>query len=280
MEVRSVGRAMAPEVSALMTRHFGLDEAFFRRMLDLGWGFGFDEIGKGLFDGGRLVGFFGLHHSRRAVRGREWRFTGMHGVVVDPEYRGAGTNLLTEHALADPEGNYIAWTANPAMDRRYRRAGFLPQDSEACLLWPGSAVATLAATPFLRSCSEAEFDGAVDAPTARIFRDHRETRFRQHLFRAFGRPLGLLTRRTYHERRFPVTELVFVNDPALLRRVFEPVRLRLHRRERTVALRLNPPELGFKPFLAQRVGGTYLYRSRHLGPGDFNPLYGELLVLG
>lgn len=280
VEVRSVGRAEAPEAAALMARHFGEDQAFFTRMLGLGWDFGFDEIGKGLFDGERLVGFFGLHHSRRTVRGQEWRFTGMHGVVVDPGYRGRGTNLLTEHALDDPDGNFIAWTANPAMDKRYRRAGFEPQDPDACLLWPGSTVLTLASTPFLRTSNSAEFDSAVDAATARIFRDHRGTRLREHLFRAFGRPLGLLTRRTYHERRFPVTELAFVNDPQLLRRVFEPVRLQLHRRERTVAMRINPLELGFTPPFARRVGGSYLYRSRHLGPGDFRALYGELLILG
>jgi GNAT superfamily N-acetyltransferase len=279
LEVATARRSMIPEIARLMDAHFKEDAAFFTRLVGLHWDFGYDEIGSVLTDAGRIVGFFGLHHSRRTVGGTERRFRAMFGVVVDPDYRGRGTSMMTEHALADPDGNYIAWTANPAMDRRYRKMGFQPQNEGAVLVWPGSTALSLAAAPFLRAATPEAFAQAAGPAEAKIFADHRGGLLREHLFTAFGRPLGLITRRIYHRKRHPVSELCHVNDPALLRRVFEPVRLRVHRRERTVALWMNPAETGFRPALAQPAGGAYLYRARDLGPGDFRALYGELLIL-
>lgn len=283
MEAVSARRAMIPEIIPLMATYFKENEAFFTRMVQLdverGWGFGRDTIGSVLVDGGRIVGFYGLHHSRRPVRGVGRDFLAMFGAVVDPAYRGRGTDMLVEHALGDREANYIAWTANPSMDRRYRRLGFLPQNDGAVLVWPGSTAWTLAAAPFLRRVAPEAFAAAADAATAKIFADHRGGVLREHLFLAFGRPLGLITRRIYHEKRHPVSELCFVNDPELLRRVFEPVRLRVHRRDRTVAMWLNPAETGFRPPFARPAPGQYLYRSPDLGPGEFRALYGELLIL-
>jgi GNAT superfamily N-acetyltransferase len=279
MEAVTARRAMIPEISALMATHFKENAAFFARLVNLDWGFGIDEIGSVLVADGRIVGYFGLHHSRRMVRGQERAFRAMFGVVVDPAFRGRGTSMMTEHALGDPGGNYVAWTANAAMDRRYRRLGFEAQNPEAVLVWPGSSVLTLPAAPFLRRVSPEAFAAAADAATAKVFADHRGGVLREHLFLAFGRPLGLITRRIYHEKRHPVSELCFVNDPELLRRVFEPVRLRVHLRDRTVAMWLNPAEIGFRPAFAQPAPGQYLYRSPDLGPGDFRALYGELLIL-
>ena len=271
---------MIPDIAALMAHHFQEDVPFFERILSLDWKFGFEEVGKALLDGARLVGFFGLHHSLRLIRGDVYRISAMHGVVVERAYRRRGTDLLTEAALSDPEGNYIAWTANSAMDKRYRRAGFRVQNADARLIWPGSTAQSLWTFPFLRASDQASFARAVDPSLAKLYEDHCGTRLNEHFFFAFGRPLGLITRRAYHKRKFPISEIAYVNDAALLRKVFEPVRLVIHRRERTVALKINPPELGFAPRFASPIPGTYLYKSAKLGPGDFNLLYGEILILG
>jgi len=63
-------RSMIPEIARLMDAHFKEDAAFFTRLVGLHWDFGYDEIGSVLTDDGRIVGYFGLHHSCRMVRGK------------------------------------------------------------------------------------------------------------------------------------------------------------------------------------------------------------------
>jgi GNAT superfamily N-acetyltransferase len=280
LQVQSATRAMVPEIAALMAQNFGRDENLFARLIAVDWGFGFDEIGKVLCDGPKIVGFFGLHHSLSRIRGKEYRITAMHGVAVDKAYRGRGTQMMTQHAVNIPGANYIAWTANAVMDKFYRRNGFHTQNPDACIVLPGTSPASLLAWPFLRRVNVAAFEAEIDPRVGRIFADHRGGLFSEHLFLAFGKPLGLIIRRTYIDRKHPVAELAYVNDATLLRRVFEPVRLIIHRRTRTVAMKVNPAEIGFVPALSRKVPGQYIYKSDTLGPGDFNLLYGELMFLG
>jgi GNAT superfamily N-acetyltransferase len=274
--------AMAGDIVPFLAQIFGGGQELWQQVIGLEWGFGEDEIGYAMVDGARIVGFFGLHHSVRTIRGRTLQISAMHSVAVHPDYRGGGTSALVEAALRDTDRHYVAWTANPAMMKRYLKAGFRAQNSERCIVFPGASLRTLATWPWLRSMSRAAFDAEVDDETRRIFRDHRGgKRMREHLFRAFGEPLGLIIRRAYDDqRRYPVSEIAFVNNPALLRRCFEPIRLTIHRRERTIAFQINPPELGFRPARAKPSPGVQIFRSPFLTAGDFNQLYGELLVVG
>lgn len=252
--------------------------AFLHRMLHGSFDPDPPDLGWMMEAGGRPVGFFGLVYKTRCWEGRAERFANIWGYCCLPDFRKDGAHKrLVREAVADPGLNYTGLTCTQRAFDIYRGLGFGWIDEQRVYSFPGTHPHTL--LPWPRRIGVDRFEALADPGTAALFREHRGHVLREFLFELGGRPLGLVCRRDYHQKRYPVLTVLHVSDKALFRRHFEAVKLACLREGRAAALSLVPHQVGFRPALSVPVPGLQVYKSTHLPREAFDALYSELLYL-
>jgi hypothetical protein len=268
----------------------GQSRAALRRVFDHPWGEK-ESMGYVLAAGDRVVGCLGVTFIRRLSEGRERRYGSATTWYVDPAYR-RHSRILLKAVLATPDTTLVALSASDHVARILEATGFEAMSRRRLFFHAWPLAGLLRRGPAIVNAPE-EVLAALSPAHARIHRDHLLVGCRTHLLREDGRTCFLVTRRRMEKgwflppilpgrlrrRRWPVSDVFHVSDPALAVRHWAALRRRICRQDRSLGLVVEEAFLdGYAPATAAAPHRLYAYP--HGTPRrDVDALYSELVLL-
>ena len=210
----------------------------FRRLFTYPWMKDKPDRGFVLTDEGRVVGYLGTVYADRMIRGRTERFCNLSSWGVLPEYRNHSLSLLYA-AHRNKNQTFTNLSARPTVLKvhealRYQLLGTyklftLPLAQLHSLFrfpWPGITLDT------------DEIGRRLNANDLQLLRDHQATDC-GHLLAGDGARYCYVIWIQRVKRSVPFSEIMYVSDPALLRRHFEAIKLKILWHDRTMAVPLS-----------------------------------------
>jgi hypothetical protein len=222
----------------------------------------------------RIVGAYLAIYSTRVLDGVEERFCNLAGWCVTEEHRSEGLRLLRA-LLAQRGYTFVDLSPSGNVIRLNERLGFTHLDTTTALVPP---------LPWRRhgvrvSSRPAEIDRLLRGDDRRIRRDHIEAAAARHVVVTEGdRYCYVILRRDRRKNLPGFGSLLYVSDPALLRRNLRQFSWHLLTRHRVAALLAELRLIGEAPrgSIPLRRARPKMFRSDHLRPDQIDYLYSEL----
>jgi hypothetical protein len=277
--------AVVRMLRAEFLRH--LPEERVTRILALDFGVPRPNIGYLIEAGGRPVGCLAATYSERTIDGRVERVVNANTWYVEPEYR-KSSMLLPRALFGQPGYTFTTLTPNNVTQAVFPRFGFKPLEREFRLYLPGrrapeTPVGLLGSRARVASSARA-LERELAPPDRRILDDHRPFPCGHFLLTAKGHAgySYVVTRRRTLQRYggwIPVSEVLYVSDPALAARHFERLKVAIALRDRSLAVASDPRHLGPEPPSGRAVPRPRLFKSETLRADQVDSLYSEIVLL-
>ena len=229
--------------------------------------------------GGEVVGAYLAFYSERRIDGRTLRFCNLAAWCVREQYRFQSLKLLRallaqegfEFTDLSPSGNVVPLNT---------RLGFEFLDTTTAVLpnlpwpsWPGRV--RIASVP------EA-IRRVLSGPELAIYADHEHAAAAHHVVLHRGDESCYVIFRRDRRKDLPLfASVLYVSDPALLRRWIRPFTRHLLLRHRLPVTLVEPRVAGYRPRWARYLSTPRrkMYKSADLGPQRIDNLYSELVCV-
>jgi acetoacetyl-CoA synthetase len=204
-----------------------------RRLFEYGWIDNKPDIGFVLCVGARIVGFLGTIYSRRDLgSGRSKLVCNLTAWYVEPEYRGWGSFLLVA-ATRDTAVTYTSLTPAPVTTTMLQALGYVPMEKKRFFI-PLLNVRTLKTGDLDFVYESEQLRDLLGEGDRTIFDDHASSDLLHVVVREGGDYCYLIMKRNIRRNWIPVSELLYCNNPRILVRHFERIKLAVLRRHRAI----------------------------------------------
>jgi acetoacetyl-CoA synthetase len=278
-----VGPVQTHEIDAVcafleQNMHRGMAGEEYKRLFSYDWLRDKPNRGFVMKDGGKIVGFLGAVYAERAIDGREERFCNLTNWCVLPAYRYASLSLLFA-ILKDPAQTVINLSPTEEVQKMLAALRFRVLDTFKLFTGPFTHAATLFASPR----PTIESDRAVllerlSSDDRQLYEDHEATKC-GHLMLALPDEYSYVIFKRRKKNGIAFSELLYVRNPALLRRHFERAKLHIFGKDRTCLLAVDERLLGGRPRLVWPYKRVSMFRSRTVRADKIDNLYSELALL-
>lgn len=263
-----------------------------RLLFDYPWSPDKPNTGYVLTVGDTIVGAAGLVYSTRTIDGCEHRFANTTTWYVAPEYR-RYSHLMMKTALSLEDYTLVSLSAAPHVAQTLEKAGFEVLSRRRLFFGPFAGPLTALARDGQILDAEPEVARVLSDEHRRILEDHLPFGCRHYVVKERDRYCYLVTRRRWEkgwflprvapdrlrERRYPVSDVLFVSDAAVALRHWLPLRWRMMRRERSVGVTAEESFLGdLAPAAVSTPHRIHVLRRR-TPPRSIDALYSERVLL-
>src|SRR5919201_51494 len=281
IQVRPIMDGDVPMVAEFLHAHLNerVQPDDWARALQVPWSVERPNAGFMLLDGDAVVGVHLAFYSQRTIDDRLERFCNLGAWCVLPKYRFHGLRLLKALLAQDgyhftdlsPSGNVLA--INEGL-------GFLYLDTSTALVpnlpWPSiPGRDKISADP-------AVLEATLSGGELDLYRDHAAAPAARHLLLTRGDEHCYVIFRKDRRKGVPLfASLLYVGNPALLRRMVRPLSRHLLLRHGAAATLIERSvfEHRPRPSFEVRSPRRKMFRSPTLGPGQLDYLYSELVCV-
>jgi predicted RNA binding protein YcfA (HicA-like mRNA interferase family) len=263
-----------------------------RRLFDYPWARDQPNRGFVLTAGDQIVGCVGAIYSIRHIDGQEHHFCNTSTWYVEPDYRRYSLLLLTA-LMGLRQHTLVTLTASPEVAQVLEKIGFEVISSHRLFFGPSPRLVTLPAHGAQILDSEPEIAMVLSDEHRRILHDHLPFGCRNYVLKERdgysyvvtkqrwekGWFLPRLVPKRLRQRRYPVTDVLFISDQPIATRHWRRLQRRMMRRERTLGVTVEESFLGPRPPAAIKTPHhVHVYRRR-TEPRSIDALYSELVLL-
>lgn len=249
----------------------------FQRLFTYPWMADKPDLGFVLDNDGEIVGFISTIYADREINGRTERFCNLSSWYVHPDHRAKSLSLLsTVHRQGDLV--FTNLTARPAVQKISQAMRYQLLDTYKLFAFPFAQLWTLFRPWPAVFTDPKQIEPLLTAPQRRILADHRHTDCR-HLLLGQGPDACYLVWKRRVKQSVPFCELLFVSNPALLRRHFELVKWIVFCHGRAPLLAVDERLLGARLPLLYPYERITLFLAKRAGRADIDNLYSELALL-
>jgi hypothetical protein len=281
VSVVAIGAADAARVGEFL--HANLNDrvapAEWARALDVSWPVDRPNAGFMLLDGDAVVGVQLAFYSERTIDGRPEPFCNLGAWCVLPDYRLHSLRLL--RAVLGQDGyHFTDLSPSRHVVGLNSRLQFRPLDTTTSLLpnlpWP-----TLPRRASVSS-DPAVIERTLTGRDLQLYRDHTASAAARHLVLIRGDEWCYVIFRKDRRKQLPLfVSMLYVSNPALLRRMVRPLCRHMLVRHGAAATLAEHRIVGYRP----RYGFTLrsprrkMFRSAYLEPAEIDDLYSELVCV-
>lgn len=283
VRVRPVEERDIPALIAMLREEFAgeIPAQAYRRLFDYRWEEEIPDRGFILDAGGSPVGYLGTIYSERGSGDSRIRVCNLTSWYVRPEYRGPRFGLALLLAVMQRQDQVVtSLSPNQASGPIYRRFGFETLSTGFTVFHPRIA---LEGGRGIRVVSRPDALAALlDGEPARLVRDHLPYGC-SAVGVAGGGEKGMVIakrRMTSGRYRLPLTEILHVTNPSLVRAALGPVCRTLLLRDRVVAVAADETIFGSETPPGWRRERLRLFLGTGVAPEQLDSLYSEMVLLG
>jgi hypothetical protein len=242
------------------------------------------DLGSVVVAAGEIVGFLGAMYSSRLINGQTENFCNLFSWYIEPGYR----RFAVPHLLSLVRRTGYTFTNVTPADHVipiFKQVGFKLAEEQRFIFTPSFGT-FFPAKPKVRVLQHNEVtESVLDPENWRIYQDHFGLSV-QRIIVSSGSDVCLIITKRMHwgQLRFPRTELYYVSNREFFARHFNQVLLLLLRRDKTVALHVDPRQMEAPARKAKTIAATAVYPSAMLVHSKSVPiaavdrLYTELVI--
>lgn len=297
VQIRPLGKADIEQVIRLIgAQEFAQEHPHdvLRRLFDHPWAPDESDFGLVLTAGDKIVGALVAIYSRRTIDGQLHRFCNLGSWYIDPDYRRHSIPMLRTF-MAREEYTLTSFSPAPHVCKLGEKLGWRPLGRNR-LFWRRRFTSAFQIKRRVEVLSSPQaIEGLLTEEDRQILREHLPYACGHYLLTAKDRYCYIVTKRRpikgqlflprwfpsrLRRRRFPVTDLISISNPALALRHWDSLLHQITRCESTIGLTVEESFLGpaVPPGAHKIPHDYYVYRLR-TDPRHVNTLYTELVLL-